>query len=86
MMGGRYQDHLGVTVTPTSYDDPPWWQEAGPSVFGFFRSDPSYFGPLTEAWRVNFRVRDLDGMVDQLRAAMTVVEVDPETYPNGRLA
>jgi predicted enzyme related to lactoylglutathione lyase len=35
---------------------------------------------------VNFRVRDLDAMVRQLRAGDIAVEVDPEQYPNGRFA
>jgi predicted enzyme related to lactoylglutathione lyase len=35
---------------------------------------------------VNFRVRDLNAMVSQLRAGDVAVEVDPEHYPNGRFA
>ena len=38
------------------------------------------------AWRINFRVRDLDAMVAQLRAAGAAVEVDDTIYPNGRFA
>ena len=35
---------------------------------------------------LDFRVKDLDAMVAQLRAAGVVVKVDPATYPNGRFA
>lgn len=35
---------------------------------------------------LNFRVRNLAAMVEQLRKASIAVEVDPETYPNGRFA
>ena len=35
---------------------------------------------------MNFRVRDLDAMVAQLRAAGIEVEVDPESYDYGRFA
>jgi predicted enzyme related to lactoylglutathione lyase len=35
---------------------------------------------------INFRVRDLDAMVSQLRRAGIDVQVDPESYPNGRFA
>ncbi len=35
---------------------------------------------------VNFRVRDLDRMAAQLRAAGIAVKMDPESYPNGRFA
>ena len=35
---------------------------------------------------VNFRVRNLDAMTAQLRAAGIAVEIDLEEYPNGRFA
>jgi hypothetical protein len=35
---------------------------------------------------LNFRVRDLDKMAAQLRAAATAVEIDPQSYPNGQFA
>ncbi|HXY09307.1 MAG TPA: VOC family protein [Terriglobales bacterium] len=35
---------------------------------------------------VNFRVRDLDAMVAQLRGADIAVKVGPQVYPNGRFA
>ena len=35
---------------------------------------------------INFRVRDLDAIVRQLRAAEVDVTLDPERYPNGRFA
>lgn len=35
---------------------------------------------------VNFRVRDLDAIAGQLRAAGIAVEIDSQRYPNGRFA
>jgi predicted enzyme related to lactoylglutathione lyase len=35
---------------------------------------------------INFSVRDLVAIVNQLRAAGVEVTVDPEPYPNGRFA
>ena len=35
---------------------------------------------------VNFRVRDLDAMTAQLRAAGIQVKIDATEYPNGRFA
>ncbi len=61
-------------------------QQAGPTVFAPFASDTSYFGDINQKWMVNFRVRDLDAMVAQLRASGITVEVDKEIYPNGRFA
>ena len=49
-------------------------------------SDAEHFGDAGHTWAVNFRVDDLAAMVEQLRDAGVVVEVDPETYPNGTFA
>lgn len=81
-----YAAHLGVTPVPTSYEDRPWRQEAGPTVFAPFPADTDHFGRPGQQWMVNFRVRDLDAMATQLRAAGVAVEIDPTAYPNGRFA
>jgi len=85
-LGRWYRDHLGVTLTPSNYDDRPWAQEAGPTVFAPFPMDTPYFGDSRRVWMVNFRVRDLDAMVAQLRAAGIEVTIDAESYPHGRFA
>jgi hypothetical protein len=86
-LGRWYSEHLGVGGPPSSYDDEVWTQNAGPTVFAPFGSDDSkspHLGAM--GWGINFRVRDLDAMVDQLRRAGINVEVDAETFPNGRFA
>jgi catechol 2,3-dioxygenase-like lactoylglutathione lyase family enzyme len=82
-----YEEHLGVIGIGDSYDGPVWVQEAGETVFTPFgpeHFDSPYLGPT--GWGINFRVADLDAMVEQLRGAGIDVEVDPERYPNGRFA
>lgn len=81
-----YEQHLGVAPTPTGDGQLPWNQESGPTAFEPFPSDTSYFGAAEQSWMINFRVRDLDAMVAQLRAADVEVTVDPEMYPYGRFA
>src|ERR1700731_498424 len=66
-LGRWYQQHLGVSLTPTSYEESPWQQEAGPTVFAPFEETSDYFGDAHKVWMVNFRVRDLDKMAAQLR-------------------
>ena len=85
-LGRWYQEHLGVTLTPSSYDEWPWRQEAGPTAFSPFPAATDYFGDSKRVWMINFRVRDLDAMTVQLRAAGIAIEVDPQDYPNGRFA
>ena len=81
-----YRDQLGVTLVPETYEQAPWRQAAGPTVFAPFPANTDYFGPAEQMWMVNFRVRDLGAMVAQLQAAGITVTVDPEQYPNGRFA
>jgi len=84
-LGRWYEERLGVTLSPASYDEPTWRQEAGPTVFAPFPEDTAYFGDPKHTWMINFRVRNLDAMVEQLRAAGVAVELEGE-YPNGRFA
>jgi glyoxylase I family protein len=81
-----YVTHLGVALPPTSYEELPWWQEAGPTVFTRFPETTDYFGAARQAWMVNFRVGNLAAMAAQLTAAGISVAIDPEEYPNGRFA
>lgn len=69
----------------------PWRERDAPerkgcTVLGFHGRDSTYFGPSTRDLMINFRVDDLDGMLERLRArGIEIVKVmDPE--PNGRFA
>lgn len=74
-----YRTHLGI--------DPQVWQtDAGPASFTPFKEDTDYLGERSHQWMLNFRVRDLDKMAAQLRAAGIKVDVDPQSYPYGRFA
>lgn len=85
-LGRWYQQHLGISLMPTTLQDSVWQQEAGPTVFAPFKETSGYFGDPQKDWMVNFRVRDLDKMAAQLQTAGIAVKVDPQTYPNGRFA
>jgi glyoxylase I family protein len=85
-MAQWYRDILGIDLVPTSYEEKPWSQQAGPTAFAPFPADTDYFGNPEKTWMINFRVADLDAFVKQLRAAHITVTVDPEAYPNGRFA
>ena len=60
-----YRDALGLDVDEYGQ----WSPDAGPSVFAAFESDTEYFGRAAQQTMLNFRVRDLDAMLEQLRAA-----------------
>jgi predicted enzyme related to lactoylglutathione lyase len=60
-----YRECLGLDVDEHGL----WQQEAGPTVLAAFESETDYFGSRTQQTMLNFRVRDLDAMLAQLRAA-----------------
>ena len=60
-----YRDVLGLDFS--EYGE--WQSEAGPTVFAAFEADTDYFGSPAQQVMLNFRVRDLDAMLAQLRAA-----------------
>jgi predicted enzyme related to lactoylglutathione lyase len=80
-----YETHLGISLVPTSGEQKPWHQDAGPTAFAPFKKDTKYFGRPEQSWMINFRVADLKAMVAQLRAAGITVE-EPKGYPNGDFA
>ena len=86
VLASWYEEHLGISLVPESYDKQPWIQEEGPTVFAPFDSQTTYFGSRSNMWMVNFRVNDLDAMVAQLQREDIDVEVDDQAYPNGRFA
>jgi hypothetical protein len=63
-LGAWYRDCLGLDADENGL----WRQEAGPTVFATFESETDYFGSRAQQAMINFRVRDLDAMLTQLRA------------------
>src|SRR3982750_1497035 len=59
-----YRDCLGLDADEHGL----WRQEAGPTVFAAFEAGTDYFGSRPQQTMLNFRVRDLDAMLAQLRA------------------
>ncbi len=66
-LGAWYRDLLGIGVAADGADE-VWQQEAGPTVLATFERDSDYLGSLDQQAMINFRVRDLDAMLAQLRA------------------
>jgi catechol 2,3-dioxygenase-like lactoylglutathione lyase family enzyme len=63
-LGAWYRDCLGMDADENGL----WRQEAGLTVFATFESETDYFGSRAQQAMINFRVRDLDAMLAQLRA------------------
>jgi predicted enzyme related to lactoylglutathione lyase len=63
-LGEWYRNCLGLDADENGL----WNQEAGPTVFAAFEAETDYFGSRAQQTMLNFRVRDLDAMLAQLRA------------------
>jgi predicted enzyme related to lactoylglutathione lyase len=72
-LGAWYRDRLGLDADENGL----WRQEVGPTVFATFASDTDHLGSPDQRTMLNFRVRDLDAMLTQLRASGA--DVAPET-------
>jgi predicted enzyme related to lactoylglutathione lyase len=68
-----YRDCLGLAADENGL----WTQEAGLTVLATFESGTDYFGSPAQQSMINFRVRDLEAMLAQLRAKGA--DVAPET-------
>ena len=55
-------------------------------MFAPFPADTDYFGRSEQAWLLNFRVRDLDAMLAQLRAAGVRIDSQETEEGAGRFA
>ncbi|MGY1622922.1 VOC family protein [Geodermatophilus sp. SYSU D00965] len=72
-LGAWYRDCLGLDADEHGLGR----QDAGGTVFATFEADTGYFGARTQQTMLDFRVRDLDAMLAQLRAEGA--DVAPET-------
>ena len=76
-----YETHLGlggrVSKDALTFEGPA---SMGVTVFGLFTSDTKYFGDGPQQFMVNFRVDDVDALLDQLAAAGVRVDPKREDY------
>jgi predicted enzyme related to lactoylglutathione lyase len=77
-----YAEHLGIEVE--AWNGAELRSEGDATfVWALFPGDTDYFGSRDRQAMVNYRVRDLDAMLAQLRAAGVDAE-GPEENENGR--
>lgn len=70
-LGAWYRDHLGLDVSDWGGAIFPWGGDGSPpgmTIWSPFAQDTDYMAPGTGAFMINFRVADLDGLLDALRA------------------
>jgi predicted enzyme related to lactoylglutathione lyase len=77
-----YRDNLGVGAGCSADDTGPvdewsWTVQGGPLVFAPFKEDTDYFA-ADKQFMLNFRVSDLDSLLEQLNASGIEVITKPE--------
>jgi predicted enzyme related to lactoylglutathione lyase len=73
-LGAWYRDCLGLDADENGL----WDQGPGPTVFATFEAESDYFGSRAQQTMLNFRVRDLDARLAQLRAKGANVEAETQ--------
>ena len=78
-----YAEHLGVELD--DFGGAVLRSSGGETlVWAIFAGDTDYFGARTQQTMVNYRVRDLDAMLEQLRANGVTVDDRVEEHEFGR--
>ena len=81
-----YAEHLGIPAQEggsLAFDGP---ESFGMTVFAHFPETTKYFGDGPQRAMINFRVDDLDGLLEQLAAANVRIDPNREDYSYGRFA
>jgi predicted enzyme related to lactoylglutathione lyase len=80
-----YREHLGVPVEAgQTYGMLTSAAQGEPTVWSAFPADTAYFGAGPSPFMLNYRVKSLDAMLAQLRAAGARVDDKVEDYDYGR--
>ena len=84
-LAGWYRDHLGFDLEPGSDAVTVFrWSEPGTTTWSAFPDDTRYFGDRDARGMINYRVANLDRMLEQLRGAGVPVEDRVEVSQFGR--
>ncbi len=85
-----YARHLGLTLEPWGGAILKWPDDKGVdhglTVWHVAEKDSQWFSPSTSSFMINYRVDDLDGLLEQLRHADIPIVKGPESDDNGRFA
>jgi predicted enzyme related to lactoylglutathione lyase len=88
-LGAWYAKHLGVDVG--EYGATFMWKDAAPDGGGMtawnpFPQDTTYFGEGKQAVMINYRVDDLDALLEKLAAAGVWIDPKRQNESYGRVA
>jgi len=83
-----YKQHLGLDTTEygASFE---WYQDAqgvkkGSTQWSPFKEDSSYFEPSQKDFMINYRVENLEALIDELKKEGVTILDEMETYDFGK--
>lgn len=86
-----YQEHLGIQPEKDGYVSFRWLEKDAPgkegqTIWSPFPKDTKYYDPSKSQFMINYRVKDLDAMLRQLRSQGIEPVGGPEDSEFGRFA
>jgi|ERR1043166_6664193 predicted enzyme related to lactoylglutathione lyase len=85
-----YRDHLGLTFEEWGGSIIKWTDDAvvdgGMTVWSTAAPDSKWFAPSESSFMINYRVDDLDGLLEKLKNAGVELVGGPQTDFNGKFA
>jgi len=85
-----YRKHLGMPLESFGGAVLRWPDDTandrGITVWHVASNDSKWFSPSTSSFMVNYRVDDLDELLEQLRAGGVKIIQGPESHENGKFA
>jgi len=91
-MAAWYEKHLGLKEEHAGEGVSLRWRELdnpdtiGLTAWSIFKEDTKYFNPSRAPFMINYRVDDLDGLLDALRAEGVQIDPKREDFDYGRFA
>jgi predicted enzyme related to lactoylglutathione lyase len=85
-----YQQHLGLQLEPFGGAILRWpddqAEDRGLTVWSVAKRDSKWFSPSAAPFMINYRVDDLNALLEQLRAGGVEIVGGPESHENGKFA
>ncbi|MBP9948444.1 MAG: VOC family protein [Vicinamibacteria bacterium] len=85
-----YRTHLGLSLEDFGGAVIRWPDDKaddhGLTVWHVAKADSKWFSPSQSSFMINYRVDNLDELLEQLRAAGVAVIQGPESHENGKFA
>lgn len=86
-----YEKHLGLKREPHGGATLPWRDAENPArrgetIWSIFDRQSSYFGPGGAPFMLNYRVDNLDALLEALRAEGVAIDPKRENHEYGRFA